>query len=141
MYKTILVPVENRASDQTILRHIRALARLAGSKLILVHVADGWVARNFEEFELQESEEMKLDRQYLAEIQTELRAEGFEVSSVLALGDPATEIIKLATAEPVDLIAMTTHGHRGVSDLLYGSTADKVRHSVEVPVLLLKVQR
>jgi nucleotide-binding universal stress UspA family protein len=141
MYKTILVPVENRASDQTILRHIRALARLAGSKLILVHVADGWVARNFEEFKLQESEEMKLDRQYLAEIQTELRGEGFEVNSVLALGDPATEIIKLATAEPVDLIAMTTHGHRGVSDLLYGSTADKVRHSVEVPVLLLKVQR
>ena len=141
MYKTILVPVENRESDQTILRHIRALARLAGSKLILVHVADGWVARNFEEFELQESEEMKLDRQYLAEIQTELRGEGFEVSSVLALGDPATEIIKLATAGPVDLIAMTTHGHRGVSDLLYGSTADKVRHSVEVPVLLLKVQR
>jgi nucleotide-binding universal stress UspA family protein len=141
MYKIILVPVENRESDQTILRHIRALARLAGSKLILVHVADGWVARNFEEFKLQESEEMKLDRQYLAEIQTELRGEGFEVSSVLALGDPATEIIKLATAEPVDLIAMTTHGHRGVSDLLYGSTADKVRHSVEVPVLLLKVQR
>jgi nucleotide-binding universal stress UspA family protein len=141
MYKTILVPVENRESDQTILRHIRALARLAGSKLILVHVADGWVARNFEEFKLQESEEMKLDRQYLAEIQTELRGEGFEVNSVLALGDPATEIIKLATAEPVDLIAMTTHGHRGVSDLLYGSTADKVRHSVEVPVLLLKVQR
>ena len=141
MYKTILVPVENRKSDQTILRHIRALARLAGSKLILVHVADGWVARNFEEFKLQESEEMKLDRQYLAEIQTELRGEGFEVNSVLALGDPATEIIKLATAEPVDLIAMTTHGHRGVSDLLYGSTADKVRHSVEVPVLLLKVQR
>jgi nucleotide-binding universal stress UspA family protein len=141
MYKTILVPVENRESDQTILRHIRALARLAGSKLILVHVADGWVARNFEEFKLQESEEMKLDRQYLAEIQTELRAEGFEVSSVLALGDPATEIIKLATSEPVDLIAMTTHGHRGVSDLLYGSTADEVRHSVEVPVLLLKVQR
>ncbi|HEY8650084.1 MAG TPA: universal stress protein, partial [Chthoniobacterales bacterium] len=140
-YKIILVPVENRESDQTILRHIRALARLAGSKLILVHVADGWVARNFEEFKLQESEEMKLDRQYLAEIQTELRGEGFEVSSVLALGDPATEIIKLATAEPVDLIAMTTHGHRGVSDLLYGSTADKVRHSVEVPVLLLKVQR
>ena len=141
MYKIILVPVENRESDRTILRHIRALARLAGSKLILVHVADGWVARNFEEFKLQESEEMKLDRQYLAEIQTELRGEGFEVSSVLALGDPATEIIKLATAEPVDLIAMTTHGHRGVSDLLYGSTADKVRHSVEVPVLLLKVQR
>jgi nucleotide-binding universal stress UspA family protein len=140
MYHTILVPVENRESDQTILKHIRALARLTGAKLLLAHVADGWVARNFDEFELQESEEMKLDRQYLGELQKELEAEGFEVRAVLALGDPATEIIKLSRAEPVDLIAMTTHGHRGLGDLLHGSTADKVRHEVTVPVLLLKVQ-
>ena len=140
MYKTILVPVENRETDQTILKHVRQLARLSHSKLILVHVADGWAARNFEEFKLQESEEMKLDRQYLADVQKELQAEGFEVSVVLAMGDPATEIIKLAGTEPVDLIAMTTHGHRFFADILKGSTADKVRHEVKVPVLLLKVQ-
>jgi universal stress protein A len=139
MYHTILVPVENRETDQTILKHIRPLARLANSKLMLVHVADGWVARNYENLKLQESEEMKEDRAYLANLERELRAEGFEVSSILAMGEPWTEIIKLARAEPVELIAMSTHGHRFISDLLYGSTADKVRHNVDIPVLLLKV--
>lgn len=141
MYKTILVPVENRETDQTILKHIRPLARLADSKLMLVHVADGWVARNFENFKLQESEEMKEDRAYLANLERELQAEGFEVSSILAMGEPAEEIIKLARTQPVELIAMSTHGHRFISDLLYGSTADKVRHHVDVPVLLLKVRK
>lgn len=141
MYKTILVPVENRETDQTILKHIRPFARLANSKLMLVHVADGWVARNYENFKLQESEEMKEDRAYLANLERELQAEGFEVSSILAMGEPAEEIIKLARTQPVELIAMSTHGHRFISDLLYGSTADKVRHHVDVPVLLLKVRK
>jgi nucleotide-binding universal stress UspA family protein len=141
MYKTILVPVENRETDQTILKHIRPLARLANAKLMLVHVADGWVARNYENFKLQESEEMKEDRAYLASLERELQAEGFEVSSILAMGEPSTEIIKLARSAPVELIAMSTHGHRFISDLLYGSTADKVRHQVDVPVLLLKVRK
>ena len=141
MYKTILIPVENRETDQTILRHIRPLARLTNAKLMLVHVADGWVARNYEELKLRESEEMKEDRAYLLSLEQGLRAEGFEVNSILAMGEPSTEIIKLARKEPVDLIAMSTHGHRLISDLLYGSTADKVRHEVGVPVLLLKVQK
>ncbi|MEY2520372.1 MAG: hypothetical protein QOF24_2131 [Verrucomicrobiota bacterium] len=141
MYKTILVPVENGETDKTILKHIRQLARLTHAKLILVHVADGWAARNFDRLGLQESEEMKQDREYLAAVSEELRAEGYEVNAVLAMGDPATEIIKLARTEPIDLIAMTTHGHRLISDLLHGSTADKVRHEVDVPVLLLKVRK
>ena len=140
MYKSILVPVENRETDQTILRHIRPLARLTKAKLVLVHVADGWVARNYEQLQLRDSEEMKRDRDYLLSLEQELQAEGFEVSSVLAMGEPSTEIIKLAQSEPVELIAMSTHGHRFISDLLYGSTADKVRHNVDIPVLLLKVK-
>jgi nucleotide-binding universal stress UspA family protein len=140
MYKTILVPVENRETDQTILKHIRPLARLTNAKLMLVHVADGWAARNYQTLKMQESEEMKEDRTYLANLERELQAEGFEVSSILAMGEPSTEIIKLARAHPVELIAMTTHGHRFISDLLYGSTADKVRHNVDIPVLLLKVK-
>jgi nucleotide-binding universal stress UspA family protein len=140
MYQTILVPVENRESDNTILQHIRPLARLTKSKLLLLHVADGWVARNFEQFQLQESEEMKHDRAYLANLEEELRSEGFDVSSVLAMGEPSTEIIKLAKTSGADLIAMTTHGHRLINDFLRGATADKVRHAVDVPVLLLKVK-
>lgn len=140
MYHHILVPVENSAADRTILGHIRELARMTGAKLCLVHVADGWVARNFESFQLRESEEMRRDQEYIESLAAELQAEGFTVSHVLALGDPATEIVKLSVDRQVDLIAMSTHGHRFISDLLYGSTADKVRHRVDVPVLLLKAR-
>ncbi len=140
MYKHILIPLENSPADETILTHIKSLARMAGATLLLVHVADGWVARNFNQLQLAESEEMKNDRAYLEKRVRELTQEGFSCEAVLALGEPSDEIIKLAREKDIDLIAMTTHGHRFVSDILYGATADKVRHQVEVPVLLLKVQ-
>ncbi len=140
MYQRILIPLENSGADDTILGHIKPLARLTGASLLLVHVADGWVARNFDQLKLAESQEMKEDRVYLEERSRELTAEGFSCEAVLALGEPSDEIIKLAQEKDIDLIAMTTHGHRLISDLLYGSTADKVRHQVNVPVLLLKVK-
>jgi len=138
MYRHILVPLENSSADHTILGHVKLLARITGAKLLLVHVADGWVARNFDQLQLAESEEMKQDRAYLEERQHELSSEGFSCDAVLALGEPADEIIKLAETRDVDLIAMSTHGHRFISDILYGATADRVRHAVEVPVLLLR---
>jgi nucleotide-binding universal stress UspA family protein len=140
MYHHILIPLENSPADETILAHIKPLARITGAKLLLVHVADGWVARNFNQLQLAESDEMKQDRAYLEKRTRELSAEGFTCAAVLALGEPSDEIIKLAREKDVDLIAMTTHGHRLVSDILYGATADKVRHAVNVPVLLLKVK-
>ena len=138
MYKHILIPLENSDADQAILDHVRPLARLTGAKLLLMHVADGWAARHFERLHLAESDEIKQDRAYLAQRQQELAAEGFEVDHILAMGEPSDEIIKLARDRKVDLIAMATHGHRLLGDLLFGQTADKVRHEVEMPVLLLK---
>jgi nucleotide-binding universal stress UspA family protein len=140
MYHHILIPLENSPADETILTHIKPLAHMTGAKLLLVHVADGWVARNFNQLQLAESDEMKQDRAYLEGRRAELAKEGFTCAAVLALGEPSDEIIKLAREKDVDLIAMTTHGHRLVSDILYGATADKVRHAVDVPVLLLKVK-
>ena len=140
MYHHILIPLENTPADETILAHIRPLARVAGATLLLVHVADGWVARNFNQLQLAESQEMKDDRAYLEKRVRELTAEGFSCEAVLALGEPSDEIIKLAREKDIDLIAMTTHGHRFISDILYGATVDKVRHQVDVPVLLLKVK-
>ena len=140
MYHHILIPLENSPADETILAHIKPLARITGAKLLLVHVADGWVARNFNQLQLAESDEMKQDRAYLETRTRELIAEGFTCVALLALGEPSDEIIKLAREKNVDLIAMTTHGHRLISDILYGATADKVRHAVDVPVLLLKVK-
>jgi nucleotide-binding universal stress UspA family protein len=140
MYKHILIPLENSSADDTILTHIKPLARMTGAKLLLVHVADGWVARNFNQLQLAESEEMKQDRAYLERRRSELAVEGFTCAAVLALGEPSDEIIKLAREKDIDLIAMTTHGHRLVSDILYGATADKVRHAVDVPVLLVRAK-
>lgn len=140
VYRHILIPLENSGADETILGHIKPLARMTGAKLLLVHVSDGWVARNFDQLKLAESEEMKQDRVYLEERQRELIDDGFTCEAVLALGEPSDEIIKMAREKEVDLIAMTTHGHRLISDILYGATADKVRHAVDVPVLLLKVK-
>jgi nucleotide-binding universal stress UspA family protein len=140
MYHHILIPLENSPADETILMHIKPLARMTGAKLLLVHVADGWVARNFNQLQLAESEEMTQDRDYLEKRARDLTGEGFSCEAVLALGEPSDEIVKLAREKNVDLIAMTTHGHRLISDILYGATADKVRHAVDVPVLLLKVR-
>ena len=138
MYKRILIAVENSTADRTILSHVTELAKLTGAKLLLVHVADGWAARNFDQLKLRESEEMKSDRAYLDRLKADLSARGFTVETELAMGDPASELIRVAEERAVDLIAMSTHGHRFLSDLLYGATADRVRHLVTVPVLLLK---
>jgi len=141
MYRRILVAVENSGADRTILDHVTELARLTGAELLLVHVADGWAARNYDQLQLRESEEMKSDRGYLDRLRDELHARGLKVETRLAMGDPATELIKVSQEQNVDLIAMSTHGHRFIKDILLGATADKVRHIVKVPVLLLRAQR
>ena len=140
MYKNILVAIENSDADRTVIEHVQQLAKLTGASLLLVHVADGWAARAYDELALRESEEMKDDRAYLEKIRAELESRGFETRALLAMGDPATQLVKVASEQGVDLIAMSTHGHRFLNDLLRGSTADRVRHSVGVPVLMIKAR-
>jgi nucleotide-binding universal stress UspA family protein len=140
MYKRILVAIENSPADRTILDHVARLGRLTGASLLLVHVADGWAARHYDDLQLRESEEMIEDRGYLERLRSELRANGFDVETVLLTGDPARELVKVIRAENVDLVAMATHGHKGVADVIHGSTVNHVRHNVTVPVLLLKAQ-
>jgi len=141
MYRKILVALENSRADKSLLPHVTALARQLGSELLLVHVADGWVARNFNQLKLAESDEMKADRDYLTNTATHLRAQGLTISAHLALGDPPTEILKTAEAEHCDLIAMTSHGHRLIGDIIYGSTINEVRHRSAIPVLLVRAER
>jgi nucleotide-binding universal stress UspA family protein len=136
MYKNILIPLENSCFDDVILKHIRPLAMLTHAQLTLVHVADGFMARN--QKDLGESEEMRDDYQYLKRRELELQNEGFEVQIVLLFGEPYKEILALAEKEHFDLIAMTTHGHRGLSDIILGSVASDLRHSTRIPVLQIK---
>ncbi len=95
---------------------------------MLVHVADGWAARNFDKLKLAESEEMLADRSYLEETAARLRSDGLSVTAYLALGNPPTELLKAAKTQHCDLIAMTSHGRRLLGDLVFGSTINEVRH-------------
>jgi nucleotide-binding universal stress UspA family protein len=140
MYRKILVAIENSNADRAVLQHIESLSRLTGAALLLVHVADGWAARHFDELKLRESEEIKEDRAYLEQLCDDMNGKGMQCAARLAMGDPATELVKVAAEEGVDLIAMSTHGHRFIQDLLRGSTADRVRHGVTVPVLMVRAK-
>ena len=138
MYSRIMVPLENSPYDEAILQHVRGLARLTGASVVLIHVADGFAARNAKQLNLRESEEMRLDLEYL-ELQTELlKKDGIDADSVLAGGDPSQEIADAADREKCDLIAMSTHGHRWLKDFLYGSVANELRHMTRIPVLLVR---
>jgi len=138
VYRKILVALENSRTDEAVLSHIEPLARLMGSELVLVHVADGWVARNLDQLNLAESDEMRDDRAYLERVRARFADSGIPAEAVLLVGEPADEIVRLAGETGADLIAMSTHGHRFLGDLIYGSTARRVRHTVQVPVLLVR---
>jgi len=138
MFQRILVPLEHSVTDDVILEYIRHLARASQASLVLIHVADGWVARNIQQLDLRESEEMKEDFGYLDRVSTELRHDGFKVEAVLAAGDPAREIAAAADRERCDLIAMATHGHRLLADVVRGSVASELRHITAVPVLMVR---
>lgn len=139
MYQRILVPLENGKADAAILRHVTELAKQLGSEVLLLHVADGWAARNMEQLKLRESQEMKEDRAYLERMADELRKSGLKVEALLAAGDPAKEIAAAAEREQVDLIAMATHGHSLLGDVVHGTTATALRHVSRIPILMVRV--
>jgi len=141
MYKRILVPLEHSEYDAAIIQHVRALAKFTGASVVLIHVADGFAARNVHQLNLRESEEMRVDRQYLDETCASLTADGIRSESLLAGGDPSKEMTDAAAREGCDLIAMSTHGHRFIKDMIYGSVANEVRHLSRVPVLLVRGER
>ena len=138
MYKKILMPVENSPFDDAIVDHVRELAKICKSSIVLIHVADGWAARNIGQLELRESEEMKKDREYIEGVSASLEAEGLDAEALLASGDPASEIAQAAVREECDLIAMSTHGHKFIGDMIHGSVSHTVRHSSTIPVLLVR---
>lgn len=138
MYKKVLVALENSRTDDAMVPHIAELARRLGSELLLFHVADGFAARHYEQLKLAESEEMRADLAYLETVAVRLRAEGLAVATELAMGNPPTEIVRVAAARGCDLIALTSHGHKLMGDLFLGSTIDKVRHNTSIPLLVVR---
>lgn len=138
MYQRILVPLENSPTDAHIVDHVRRLALHCNASVVFIHVADGWAARNIGALKLRDSEEIVGDREYLERVASETSGAGLQAEAVLATGDPAREILEAATREKCDLIAMATHGHRLIGDVVLGSVANAVRHATSVPVLLVR---
>jgi nucleotide-binding universal stress UspA family protein len=138
MYETILVTLDGTPTDRAIIEHVKQLARLAGSRLILLHVADGWAARQYGPDAV--SPEIAEDTGYLEKVKAEFQAEGIPAQSELAYGEPADEIIKWVREKGCDLVAMSTHGHRFLADVFLGTTASRVQHSISAPVLLLRAR-
>ena len=138
MYQTILVTVDGQPTDRAIIQHVQELAKIAGSRVVLLHVADGWAARTYGPDAI--SPEIREDTAYLMKVRGEFEAQGIPVETELAYGDPVTEIVKWVEQKGCDLVAMSTHGHRFLGDLFLGTTASRVQHRVRVPVLLLRAK-
>lgn len=138
MYKTILVTLDGTRTDRAIIEHVKQLARLAGSRVVLLHVADGWAARTFGADAV--GPEVNQDMAYLETVKGEFRSENIQADAELAYGEPAEEIVKWVKNNGCDLVAMSTHGHRFIADLFLGATATRVRHGISVPVLLVKAR-
>jgi len=138
MFKKILVALDHSKADAALLPRVVELARLTGAEILLLHVSTGWAAQWQENLNLSDSQEIKEDREYLEKVSTELRAENLRVATHHDSGEPARAILKAADTEHCDLIAMTTHGHRLISDLIHGTTITKVRHESNVPLFLVK---
>ena len=138
MYETVLVTLDGTPSDRAIIEHVKELARLAHSRLVLLHVADGWAARTYGPDAI--SPEIAEDMSYLKKICAEFQSLDIPAEAELAYGEPAEEIIKWVRQKGCDLVAMSTHGHRFLADVFLGATATRVRHSIDVPVLLLKAK-
>ncbi|HZR66197.1 MAG TPA: universal stress protein [Terriglobales bacterium] len=138
MYKTILVTVDGTATDRAILDHVKQLAKMADSRVVLLHVADGWAARTYGRDAV--SREISEDTDYLKRVREEFQAAGIPAEAELAFGDPAKEIVRWVKQKGCDLVAMSTHGHRFFADLFLGTTANRVQHNVSVPVLLLRAK-
>jgi nucleotide-binding universal stress UspA family protein len=138
MYKTILVTLDGTPSDQAIIEHVKHLAKLAQSRVVLLHVADGWAARTYGPDAV--SPEITEDTAYLKRVQAEFQSMRIPADAELAYGDPVTEIVKWVQQKGCSLVAMSTHGHRFLADLFLGTTAIHVQHAVSVPVLLLRAK-
>ena len=141
MYRRIMVTLENSPADRTIVDHVRRLAIHCGASVVLIHVADGWVARNIKQLHLRDSEEMRADIEYLESVCSEFRSAGVQAEALLGAGSPDKEIAEAAEREGCDLIAMATHGHKLVGDLVHGSVSHEVRHRSMIPVLLVRVKK
>ncbi|MGA3163592.1 MAG: universal stress protein [Verrucomicrobiota bacterium] len=138
MYKTILITLDGTATDRAIIEHIKPLAKQMQSRVVLLHVVTGVPAKVHGTDAA--GREVADSQANLDQVRAEFTAAGIAADTELAYGEPVKEIVHWIRQKNPDLVAMSTHGHRFMADLVLGTTAITVQHSVSVPVLLLRAR-
>ena len=131
MYKKILVPLDCSPADEVVIEHIMKLAKLHPSQVILLR------AEEEHPYGLHHNGVAK-STHYMESVKKRFEGASIKCEIVLAKGDPTQSILTNAETLGCDLIAMATHGHRVFMDFILGSVATAVRHSTDIPVLLIR---
>jgi nucleotide-binding universal stress UspA family protein len=139
MYETILITLEGTPTDRAIIDHVKRLAAMMKSRVVLLHVVTGAAAQWHGPDAA--GEEVSTAQLYVDKVKDEFATAAIPAEAELAYGSPPSKlIVKWIQENPCDLVAMSTHGHRLLGDLFLGATASEVQHSISVPVLLLRAK-
>jgi manganese transport protein len=138
MYDNILLTLDASETDRPIIEHIKKLAQVMHSQVFLLRIASGAPVQFYGRDAA--GKEVKEGRAYLDRVKTEFESARIPVTAELGYGDPAREIEKWVKERGCDLVAMGTHGHKFLADLVLGTTASRVQHNINVPVLLLRAK-
>ncbi len=136
-YATVLVPLDHSPSDADAISNAIAIAQSNEAQLILLHIEEGVISRMYGS--LASTAEIAEGQEYLDGIAEVLRRQGIRVEVVVQHGhSPANEIARAVQQFKPDLLVMAAHGHRGLKDLIFGSTINNVRHRLKIPVLIVQ---
>jgi manganese transport protein len=136
-YQKILVPLDHTRRDREAIAHAAAIAKQQNAKLYLLHVEEGVTSQVFGP--LASTAEVEAGAQYLRQIVQELEKQQIAVEMVVRHARaPKKEIIRYADDLKPDLVVMGAHGHKGLKDIIFGTTINAVRHKLKVPLLVVR---
>ncbi len=135
--KTIVFPTDFSTASDAALTHAAALARQSGARLLIVHVEEPPLAYGGGElyYGLPEPSSERILKM-LEDVKPADPAVPF--THRLTMGDPAAEIVRIATDEQAEMIVLGTHGRTGLSRLLMGSVAEAIVRRAPCPVLIYR---
>jgi manganese transport protein len=137
IYRKILVPLDHTGRDRDAIAHAAAIAKQHGAKLYLLHVEEGVTSLVFGP--LASTAEVEAGDQYLHRIVRELESQQVAVEMVVRHARvPKKEIVRYAEELQPDLVVMGAHGHRGLKDIVFGTTINAVRHKLKIPLLVVR---
>ena len=130
------VALDNSEIDELVISRAMSLARVHRAELTLIHVTDSPGVQVYGE--QMHDEHARDDINYILEIAEILKRQGFKARPIIRAGKPAQEIIKVVGEEKINLLLMGSHGHRFLSDMLFGETASTLRHNLDIPIMVVK---